>query len=168
VDGYVIDWHLLLDFVKALAPPVAAVTGVWLAGQLAVRGFRRQKMIERRLNWYDEVLERLEEMVVTAEKAVTALGDEALLTEARTAAYSAIRSVSKAHVYAERSGFDALAKWGEEVHPIVTSALTPDAVQRLRAKCSEISVALSVEVRSDLLLKQLYPSPPSRVSTNRA
>src|SRR5438477_6345189 len=57
-----IDWNLVLEFVKALAGPTATLLAAIVVAILGVRTFRRQKRLERRLEWYERTHRRIGEM----------------------------------------------------------------------------------------------------------
>lgn len=78
---------------KALAAPTAALIGITTAAVLAVRGFRAQKRIERRLKWYDEVLDAIDQ-VRTAYLAVAIDPDNLESKRAAAEAYIESRPAS--------------------------------------------------------------------------
>jgi hypothetical protein len=61
-----IDWQLVLEFLKALAGPIATVTAVLIAAKLALRTFLGQKAIERRLEWFGRLHHQVDVLIACA------------------------------------------------------------------------------------------------------
>lgn len=148
-------WHLVVEFVKALAGPVAAVLAVWIASIRAVHGFRAQKLIERRLDWYEKVIKQLD---VTA-RAYDSLGRDPQRPELRENVEREIKAMHAlndgALMYADSAGVRALATFninaGKALH-------VPDLVkgsEELRTVCGQAQYELVSEVRKDLSLEPL-------------
>jgi len=55
-----IDWRLVLEYLKVLVPPAAAVLGAVLVSRLGLAAFRRQKAFERKVAWYEEAYRLLD------------------------------------------------------------------------------------------------------------
>jgi len=150
-EAVIVDWPLVLDFTKALASPIAAVTAVYLGGRLTIRGFRAQKLIERRLNWYEQASESIAEMLLTADRAIYS-GEETEVENARHAAFQAMECCVKAPIYAEKVGLDAMMIWLSRVRPLVASALSKNTVEQLRSACADVRFSIANEIRADLRL----------------
>lgn len=59
-----IDWHLLLDFAKVAYGPTATLVGIYVAARLGVRAFKKQKALERRLDWFEKSYRLLKNLPV--------------------------------------------------------------------------------------------------------
>lgn len=103
---------LALEFLKAIAAPLAAVCCVYLAARMGVRGFRRQKLLERRLDLYDSLVKHFNEVEREVRWAVRE--PESVEQRARAgAAISAAMTLSiSVQMYLDRTGSDALDVWG--------------------------------------------------------
>jgi len=108
-----VDWPLILEYVKVLASPVATLGAVYLVARVGVDTFRRQKTIERRLDWYEQIHRKLGQtayMYVQAAHNMAAKGPDAQkrIDEATKSADELSALVSEAWLYSNQEGLDAL------------------------------------------------------------
>jgi len=159
-----INWLLLLEFCKVLAPFAAAGLVVWLG----LAAFRRQKAIERRLAWYETIhglLGKSSNAYVLAAHYL-ARGDlvrhKAWTERAYEAGYELQQQADAAWLYADDVGFDAIRTLTghfasvdhEDLHsPLKASALA----EFVTTACDDAARALSAGMRRELGLKKLRP-----------
>lgn len=162
MDACAVNWPLVLEFLteipKAFAAPLTAVVVAWFA----VRGFRRQKAIERRVDWYEKMHRSL---AGTANAyALAAYMDDS--KDARNAAAQAASNelaflCTGGFMYADQRGFEAMQRLyegmahlqvGVGIGPIAPS--TADAVGDM---CNRAADVLAQEFRKELRLDEVTP-----------
>jgi hypothetical protein len=153
-------WHLVLEFVKVLAGPSAAVLAVWVASLRAVHGFRAQKLIERRLDWYVEMMTTARAVVIALQRAVDQRESGADTTEAvATAAEEWNRAVAVTVggvLWADARGAAAVIDYTEQLKRIDPPASAPrEQIRALSTASQKLVTILVSEVRKDLRLKAL-------------
>jgi len=151
-----VDWPLVLDFVKAVAAPLAAVVAVFLASRLAVRGFRSQKLLERRLDWYEKMVAQL--WATSSAYWEAALPGEELERDKLGA--KAFRSgkallvlAHQSALYADTSGHEAVALFVTEWGRVGLADPTIEGHNDIQTACKRLADALATEMRKDLRLK---------------
>lgn len=106
-----VDWQLVLEFAKVLAAPLAAI----IVARQAISSFRKQKLIERRLDWYGSIHRKLG----AVGRAFARAGgiNDAKQREREEDAYRAGQELAEmtdeAWLYAEQSGFEAIQRLTE-------------------------------------------------------
>ena len=140
-----IDWPLVLEFTKVLAAPLAAI----IVARQAIKSFRHQKRIERRLEWYERIHRKLG-MVGRSFARAGAIQD-AKRIEREEAAYRAGQELAEvaddAWLYAEQSGFEAVQRLSE--------GMTSAYVDRVKGKISFSEMADRVAQLSSVTANSL-------------
>jgi len=155
-----VNWPLILEFVKALAAPTAAVVAVIVASKRAVEAFRAQKLIERRLTWYEGMIEGLKQ----ADRGYL----EAFISRRREvadAAWERLAAVDQlgfgAMMYADRDGVDAVLRWQERIAELASPReATVESARSFTLASADLATILTNEVRKDLRLGALPSSSP--------
>jgi hypothetical protein len=168
-----IDWVLILEYVKALAAPIATVGAVVLVARLAVNTFRDQKAIERRLTWYEGMHHLLGE-TADAFAIATHPSSSVDVDRARTRIARVNEIATKlgllsgdAWLYADQEGLDAVQRLTAVMTETLSAgAITPDRSSRIVKLCLVTAASLSHGMRKHLGLKALrgrdtpLPMPP--------
>jgi len=158
-----IDWRLVLAFTKALAGPLATLVGAYVVSAMALRTFRGQKTIEKRVEWYERLYKQLD----TLTAALTNLGAE--LEHSGTSRVAALQRAQEAtggmgtvcdegFVYASRPVFKAIEEFFHALgifNQAQSRGLTAEDVAALRASSINLSTVLSQDVRKDMGLQPL-------------
>lgn len=153
-------WHLVLEFVKALAGPAAAVLAVWVASVRAVHGFRAQKLIERRLDWYVEMMTAARAVVIAFHRAADRRDSGADSSEAVVAAVDAWHRAVAATVggvlWADARGADAVIDYTQQLDRMEPpGSASREQIRALSTASQDLVTILVSEVRKDLRLKAL-------------
>lgn len=171
----IVDWQIVLEFVKALGTPAAAVFGIWLASHLAVKGFRKQKTIERRLDWYERIhrdIARLKHAHVRSALPADSV-DEAtrkeVVTQVHDALYQLVATAGEASLYAHQKAFQtvwnlrlSLQSLDEEwEHRPQTTQKIESAVCLLQ----NASDVLAEEIRAEMGLLPVHSASITRART---
>ena len=160
-----IDWHLVLAFVKVLVPPTAAVVGAVLVSMLGVKAFRRQKAFERRLTWCEDtyvLLDRTPLAMVTAAHyadQATEPGKERLRA-AMEVSGQLVNVLSLSWLFSDpetHRAIERLAAILGAIHDRIDASgriSQPDAVEYTDA-CQRTSLILAARIREDMGQKPL-------------
>jgi hypothetical protein len=153
------EWKLVLEFVKALAAPTAAVVAVVTAARMAVRGFRAQKLLDRRLDWYEAMISLLWDTSSAYWQAALPAEEKERLKAGSNAFESGtnlIRLASKSALYTDPEGHEAvvafLSRWRDG---IVGRDPSLEIHAKVQEVCISTSNALEREMRKDLRLAGL-------------
>jgi phytoene/squalene synthetase len=160
-----VDSPLVLEVVKALAPPVAAVLAVFIASDRAVRAFRYQKLIERRLDWYETAINALFKAPDSFQAMMEELDEEAVRK-----ALDAIQEISTlshgSFMYAEKEGYQALIDWSSRVKALVPFPKDKpgrlDSARQFKKGCYRTARLLVHEMRKELRLRPFSPELGAR------
>jgi hypothetical protein len=161
------DWLLVLEFAKALSPVVAALVVAFVG----LHAFRRQKRIERRLDWYGQMHQALgrasNAYVVVAHFVAKANVErrDYWLKEAFTAVHGLQAISDGAWLYADQTGFDAVMKLNAGMATIDHASLANQEDSQHLADtasglCNSAATALSAEMRRELGLRKLSMALP--------
>lgn len=158
-----IDWLLVLEFVKALAGPVATVTAAVLVARFAITNFRAQKLIERRLDWHEQVHRALYATsdAYTRADYANKINDshageawgEASLQSKRLA-----ELCGEAWLYASQSGFAAIDEFQQAMKDshVEFAGKSTELARTVNAICMSAASKLSTEMRADMRIDDLY------------
>lgn len=171
-----IDWGLVLEWFKALWPPVALMAGVGVG----VRTYRWQRRFDRRIEWYIGTHATIQSVHLQFARAA-ALQERRGLTDpvAVTALASAIETgkpmsefLSKAFLFGIQADHDALivfiremGRAHEELQATGTG-ITRNRFEKIDAACQSAMVVIARGCRRELglgeidLSKALEPQPP--------
>jgi len=158
------NWQLILEFTKALAGPIATLVGAYLVSRMALRTFRGQKTIEKRVDWYERIYKQLELLNV----ALTSLAsdiEKSNSTQARQSMQGVKEALGplenicdEAFVYASARVFKEIPKFIEAVgrfaNSIPQGGTIADA-QSLRDVAIHFSTVVSRDIRSQMGLRRL-------------
>jgi hypothetical protein len=158
-----VDWVLLLEYIKALAPPLTA-------GVVAVVGFkswRKQKALERRLDWHERIHPVLGEVVKGYLLASLAPESQRIkrVDEAIRLSWDLMALTEEAWIYGTQKAFDATRQLREEMtefhKSLITSGsqVTGDMARQVQATCSRAQEALATEIRGKLGMEVLRQKP---------
>jgi|CXWL01.1.fsa_nt_gi esterase/lipase len=160
-----VDWTMVLRFVEGVSPFLGALIGIWLAAHLAVSGFRKQKTIERRADWYERVhrdLVQLKSAYAMAVVPTDSVGKELesrLVKSVHEAQLAFIASSAEAALYAERGALEAVMALRTELESLSEAeSKGQNTVQRVMETAHQIQVAadaVATEFRADMRM-----SPP--------
>jgi hypothetical protein len=157
-----VDWQLVLDYVKALAGPLATLIGAIVVTRLALANFRSQKAIERRLDWHERMhrsLHATADLYMRAALAGRIPGNDA--GEAWRRAYDESKKLGEVcgecWLYASQSGFAAVDELQQAMRDAHVEAGTrPDELAtRVESTCMLAASRLSDDIRKDLRMGQL-------------
>ena len=171
--GCNIDWPLLLQFVKALAGPAATVVAVGLVSSQALRTFRGQKTIERRLDWYERLLRQIDHVVV----ALNAAGLRWKLAKDQAETKAAAGDFGKAvddlrdlfdsgFMYATATGLVEVKRLTDALHEFLGHQIPADDFSNYQVTidvCNDVSTALANDIRREMGMNPLGPPRPSRL-----
>lgn len=161
--GTPMDWPLLLEFTKALAAPTAAIVVVFIASSRAVKGFRSQKLIERRLSWYEVTAEGLVKAAFRYRLAVQAPDDVDATNEANDALSLVMQQHSAALIYAERAGYTALNEWVSGISTLPPPRESSELVSEWFHQLSAVTASVLIEeARKEMRLPQIAPRERQR------
>lgn len=149
-----VNWPLVLEFVKALAAPTAAVIVAWTAAKLAIRGFRSQKLIERRLDWHESMFERLQR-TATAFNRASISGRKDHVEEAHEALAELLLLSMTATLYADQQGLFAVTKLIADIELPDSMQITPSIAEMVQQACTQAMEVLAAQLRNDLKLPRL-------------
>jgi hypothetical protein len=154
-------WHLVLEFVKALAGPTAAVLAVWIASSRALRGFRVQKALERRLDWYESMIQALAKAAMKSSALTSPEGTELeRRIEADRAITDAVLLSGAAEMYADAEGVRAMDAFAVAAKLLEDDKqFTKDEAKAFLVSCAVAAGVLSEETRKDLRLRRVRPLP---------
>ena len=160
-----IDWHLVLEFVKALAGPIATVVAALIAVRFALRIFLGQKTIERRLEWFTRLYSEIDTLiasVVNMGSLIKLQKPEALeiVRKQFHASSEQLRpTCDQAVLYASRTAFKEIQRLRVviiEFHRTeFTEGLKLENVLAFTEVCNGISQSLSADIRKELGLLPL-------------
>ncbi|HYJ79120.1 MAG TPA: hypothetical protein VEW03_05950 [Longimicrobiaceae bacterium] len=142
----------IVAVVKELAGPAAGVFGIYIAARQAIKGFRAQKLLERRLDWYDRMIKEVGGAQVAVEVAGLEGSPEAG-GNARWRLAAARDTGWQSNLYASPSGHREVEAWRERVrqvayhHPPVMGQPESESVS---AACTHLVKVLAAEMRRDL------------------
>ena len=163
----VIDWELILRFVEATAAPAAGVAAVWLAARLAVAGFKSQKAIERRLDWYERMHHAIAQTKLwyarSAVPEASVSGSEAaeIRNGTHQSLYELMAVSAEAAIYAQQGGSDAVVSMrfmlGDIEEEWEGKPSTLAKVNRITSLLQSTSDVLANEVRLEMKLGDLVP-----------
>lgn len=157
-------WELALEYVRALAGPVGTVLTAYVVARFAMTGFRKQKLTERRIDWYEK-LHRLLGSTGRAYFLAANMVDPSQRTEHQMAAYEMEKELSsladQGWLYATQSGLDALQIMGENLARAHVSsrndAISPALAEEVTRACYEAANALAFEFRRELGTPIVHP-----------
>ena len=144
-----------LEWGKVLAAPIAAMIIAFVAPLMALRGFRRQKLAERRIRWYETMIQRLHR-VRDSYSEFRNLGEEETVV-ARQRVFSASRVAMLAGMYAEPAGVYNSREWYEKM-PLGPDALpttSPGECEEIFEECLKLEHSLIVEIRKEFTATKL-------------
>ena len=152
-----INWTTVLEFAKVLAAPCAAI----VVARLAVSSFRRQKAIERRIDWYEKMHRLLGQTGVAFSLAVQI--SDAQREKRYEFANESLKELStladEAWMYADREGFAATRVLSDTLTRILLGLggkdATRQAAEQIGAVCFDTANALASELRKELKLGKL-------------
>jgi hypothetical protein len=163
----VIDWTLILRFVDATAGPAAGVVAVWLAARLAVAGFKSQKAIERRLDWYERMHRAIAQTKLwyarsaVPEESITQAEAAEIRNGTHQSLYELMAVSAEAAIYAQQAGSDAVANMrftlGDIEEEWEGKPSTVAKLDRITALLQSTSDVLANEVRVEMKLGDLVP-----------
>lgn len=175
-------WLLALEFTKVLAAPLAAIIGVAMTAALALNNFRRQKRVERQLDWY----ERMHRAIVHAKSQNALVASELQATDLSRLAEAGAANVQvqlnlllvagEAALYAHRGAFKTVWRLRKGLEVITEQwehdPLAEQKFHLIAQLLEESSVHLAAEMRSDIGLPpltsldtdKLYPRQNERVA----
>lgn len=166
-------WHIALEYVKALAGPLATLAGAVLISVLGLRTFRRQKAIEHRLEWYQHMHRLLGRVSIAyGHAALAAKGNDTQRGKQRQD--EALRlSDELAHVanegwlFADQNAFTAtqllFARMAQYHQALESTAITEQLAEQVRELCHETANALSEGIRTELGMRKMRALLPSEV-----
>lgn len=170
---HAVNWQIALEYIKVLVAPIATLVGVVVVSFLGLRTFRRQKAIERRLEWYQQ-MHRLLGRVSTAygHAALAAKGPDAQRAKQRQDEALKL-SDELAHVanegwlFADQTAFAAtqmlfarMARW----HQLLASnAITQQLADQVSNVCHETANALSSGMRVELGMGKVQALTPAQL-----
>ena len=164
--GCGIDWPMVLAFTKATAAPVATIASALIISAFAVRTYRKQKALERRIGWY-EATHRILDQVKTHYWMWNPTPDEFQKGEGQPIdpnlgqLVAELQSqVETSWLYASRRGFEAIQRANVRLeklhgHGKGVDRKTIEAVVRI---IDEASIALANEMRRELGMEDLSQS----------
>ena len=149
------DALFYLEFAKVLAPILAVSIGAFWA----VRGFRKQKQIERRLSWYEDMVKQL-----------TRTGDAVALAAVHGGVATARDEVSillsltyQGLMYVERGGVAAIEELIDSLKVLQGRDSIPSgSAVKVVAACHVTMTRLVIEMRRDLRLVPRWPRLPKQ------
>lgn len=156
---------MFLRFVEAVSPFLGALIGIPLAAYFAVSGFRKQKTIERRADWYERVhrdLVQLKSVYAMAAVLADSVGkklESRLVKSVPEAQLTFIASSAEAALYAERGALEAVMALRADLESLSEAeSKGQNTLQRVRQTVLQIQVAadaVATEFRADMRM-----SPP--------
>jgi hypothetical protein len=157
----------MIEYVEALAAPLAAIIGFWIAARLAVTGFREQKALELRLDWYRRMHLALSHLkhafaMIPLEREKPALElVRARNDAANEAVFRLMAASAEASLFAEADSFRAVWELRlllEQVDTAYHGRSYPlAALMELTGAIQDTSDRLAVEMRTGLKLSELPP-----------
>lgn len=167
-----IDWNLLLEYVTVLAAPTATVIGAVLVSSLGLRTFRRQKTLERRLDWYHRMHRLLGETGNAFGLAALAAkhGDEKRAQE-WTERYGKMATElghlsSDCWMFASQESFTAVQLMTAQLPAILQRAeggMTEALADELNQVFHVAAIALAADLRTQLGISQVKALTPEEV-----
>lgn len=159
------NWPLILEFTKALAGPVAAV----IAALFAVRAFRYQKLLERRLEWYAQAARALLGFQMAISKFPLEENKDAAREALDVQVQELLHLFMGAAMYADRKGYWAYSRFLTYL-PSLPTRFTPEDSKAVIEPVSAALTALVNEIRKDLRIGRLQdlPDPPPLSTTTPA
>jgi hypothetical protein len=164
-----IDWRLVLEYVKVLVAPIAAVVGAVLVSRLGLDAFRRQKAFEFRVAWYAEAY-RLLDRAAKAIMAATFYSDQsggegrARFDRALEASTDLGDHLAQSFVYADQDAHQAVADLGQALQTILQRIETSKRISVQDGEdygnaCLLTSLKIAAGLRRDM--RQAALRPPS-------
>lgn len=123
----VANWPLILEYAKVLAAPLGNLITASVIVWLGLRAFRKQKAIERRLDWYQAMHRHLGDLATTYNLAalVTDPGRAKHHTERAIHLSATLAGVSnECWLYADQASFEATQVF---VHQMATTRQAADS-----------------------------------------
>lgn len=156
----VVDWPLVVEFLKAVLGPVTVV----VVATLAIRNFRAQKLIERRLDWYEKTYRALGRTgpLFAFEARVEPSRRDDYVQRADKAAQELAELMTEGWLYARQSGFEALQRAHEDIARILSTSKRPmpvEAADEIGDVCNILAIALAKEMRNELKAGDVSPIP---------
>jgi len=105
-----------MEAAKLLLPALTALVGAWLGAQMALGRFKRERAFDRRLDWYERMARRLQQLnSISWEMATTLRKMEPtryieLAAQAQTAAREFDNVVAERYIYAKRTASEAVGQ----------------------------------------------------------
>lgn len=155
---YVIEWTLVVRAIES--PAVGALVGLPLAATLATWGFRRQKAIERRADWYERVhrdlvqLKSAHALANIPEGSLQVSDEHRLIRSVQEAQLAFISTSAEAALYAERRALTAVMTLRRELEALAEDesrgSITEARVMRTVGMIQQASDEVADEFRSDM------------------
>lgn len=157
------NWPLILEFTRALAGPLAAV----IAAFFAVRAFRYQKLLERRLEWYAQAGRALLGYQMMIIKFPSEENKDAAREALDAQVQELLHLFMGAAMYADKKGYWAYSRFLTYL-PTLPTQFTSESSQAVFEPVSTALTALVNEIRKNLRIGRLkdLPDTPS-LSTGR-
>ena len=160
----------VLPYVQALAGPAAALASVWLVAARGLASFRRQKAIERRLDWYESVYRLLGRTgnvyLWAASAAEHGEVDRAAqrVREALEVSQDLAGISADCWLYATQSGFEAIGQLTAKLAKSHVGARADGVITRQLANqvadlCNTTALTLAADIRREMQLPALLWRP---------
>jgi hypothetical protein len=149
-----IDCNDVVHWIDVFGTPIGALIGIPLAAKLAISGFRKQKVIERRLDWYEKIHRDISSL--KHELALATSGEPANLREAET---RFVLTSSEAALYAELHAYQAVWALRRELEKLSQDSgkqgATLDRVMRTAQLTQNASDTIAIEIRRLMQMSKL-------------
>ena len=144
------DLPIALEWAKAVGAPLAAL----IAASAAIFGFRYQRRLDRRLDWYAAILGALGALAEAAERVARKPNDDLAEEAANTALDAASALATEGFMYVGSRGWRALRDWSHATNGIVRLPIAETAVQ-VRDATATAMTELIHEARASLGAEKL-------------
>lgn len=155
-------WEVGLELAKVVITPIATVAGAFLVAVLGIRGFKHQKIIERRLDWHERLHRAIEGTADSYARAAyanrinaTDAGEKWKAANEEAKRLTAI--VGESWLYASQEAFGIVDQLQKDMMSLHTEYMTDSATLSEEAKATlmHASAALSAAVRKELGIPEL-------------
>ncbi|HEV7589398.1 MAG TPA: hypothetical protein VGO40_14880 [Longimicrobium sp.] len=143
--------ELALEWVKALGAPLAAL----LAATVAVFGFRYQRRLDRRLDWYASMVKQLGAYSDAVERAKREPATAEFAQAASDAADEAIALVMLGFMYVGPRGQRAIEGWYNTMRPVFGNPVTPAKAAVVTEATANAIYEILFEARQTLGIREL-------------
>jgi hypothetical protein len=168
---YIVDWPMLLEFTKALAPPLATVGAVFIVAREARLTFLRQKVADKRFAWHEEmhsIIDELHKAYIRLEIAGRA--KENIQGPAHEIGAIGLRFVTiadKSWLYAGPKGFllvqQLITRLAETRDTEITKGFSQSHVAVVSDLLENASVVLASELRQQMKMEPLDAAEAKRI-----